>query len=160
MDDFTVKPGVPNMYGLVQNATNEIAPGKRPLSSMAPTILLRDGAPVMVVGTPGGSRIPTSVLQVVLNVIDFHMNLQEAVDAPRFHQQWMPESTQVEPFALSADTRRLLEQMGHQLVPEPPRNHIAAILVGAPALGAKPVGANRYYGAIDPRHNTGLALGY
>ncbi len=160
MDDFTVKPGIPNMYGLVQGAANAIAPGKRPLSSMSPTIITLDGKPLMVVGTPGGSRITTTVLQSIINVIDYGMNVQEAVDAPRFHQQWLPEATMVEPFALSPDTQRLLVAMGHTLVAERPQNHLAAILVGAPALGAVPVGTARFYGANDPRHQTGLALGY
>lgn len=160
MDDFTVKIGVPNIYGLVQGEANVIAPGKRPLSSMSPTILSKDGQPVMVVGTPGGSRIITAVLHSILNVVDYGMNVQEAVDAPRFHQQWLPEATNLERFALSPDTTRLLEAMGHKFgAPQPP-NHMAAILIGAPSLGGKPVGKNRFYGANDPRRNSGLALGY
>ncbi|MEO8835970.1 MAG: gamma-glutamyltransferase [Caldimonas sp.] len=160
MDDFTVKLGVPNIYGLVQGEANAIAPGKRPLSSMSPTIVTKDGKPVMVVGTPGGSRIITAVLLTIINVIDYGMNVQEAVDAPRFHQQWLPGSTNLETFALSPDTRRILEGMGHVFTGQQPANHVVAILVGAPALGAKPVGKNRFYGANDPRRNTGLALGY
>ena len=165
MDDFTIKLGVPNMYGLVQGSANAIAPGKRPLSSMSPTIITKDGKPVMVLGTPGGSRIITAVLHTVINVIDYGMNVQEAVDATRFHQQWLPDVTNVEPFALSPDTRRLLEAMGHKFGRPQEANHVAAILIGAPSLGAlpgggKPVGANRFYGANDPRRNTGLALGY
>ncbi len=160
MDDFTAKPGVPNQYGLVQGAANAIGPGKRPLSSMTPTIVTQEGKPVLVVGTPGGSRIITTVLQSIVNVIDYGMNVQEAVDAPRFHQQWLPESTMMEPYALSPDTQRLLAAMGHTLVPEPLTNHLEAILVGAPALGAAPVGAARFYGANDPRRGTGQALGY
>jgi gamma-glutamyltranspeptidase / glutathione hydrolase len=160
MDDFTAKIGVPNLYGLVQGEANAIAPGKRPLSSMSPTIVTKDGKPVMVLGTPGGSRIITAVLHTIINVIDYGMSVQEAVDAPRFHQQWLPETTSVENFALSPDTRKLLEGMGHKLGNPQPANHLAAILVGAPSLGGKPVGKNRYYGANDPRRNTGLALGY
>jgi gamma-glutamyltranspeptidase / glutathione hydrolase len=160
MDDFTVKVGVPNLYGLVQGDANSIAPAKTPLSSMTPTIVLRDGRPFMALGTPGGSRIISAVLLTLLNVIDFRMNVQEAVDAPRFHQQWLPETTLVEELALSPDTRRLLEQMGHQFGPPQPENHVAAILIGAPALDAPPVGRNRFYGALDPRRNTGLAMGY
>jgi gamma-glutamyltranspeptidase/glutathione hydrolase len=160
MDDFTAKLGVPNIYGLVQGEANAIAPGKRPLSSMSPTIVTKDGKPVLVVGTPGGSRIITAVLHTILNVVDYGMNIQEAVDAPRFHQQWLPETTNVERFALSPDTQKLLEAMGHKLGNPQPANHVVAILVGAPSLGGKPVGANRYYGANDPRRNTGLALGY
>lgn len=160
MDDFTVKIGVPNAFGLVQGEANAIAPGKRPLSSMSPTIVTRDGKPVMVIGTPGGSRIITVVLETILNVIDYDMNIQEAVDAPRFHQQWLPETTSVETFALSPDTRALLITMGHRFTGPQPANHVAAILIGAPSLKAAPRGTNRYYGAIDPRMNSGLAAGY
>ena len=160
MDDFTSKIGVPNLYGLVQGEANAIAPGKRPLSSMSPTIVTKDGQPVMVVGTPGGSRIITAVLHTIINVIDYGMNVQEAVDAPKFHQQWLPETTNIDNFALSPDTRKLLEGWGQKFSGPQPVNHLAAILVGAPALGGKPVGKNRYYGANDPRRNTGLALGY
>ena len=160
MDDFTAKLGVPNLYGLVQGEANAIAPGKRPLSSMSPTIVSKDGRPVMVVGTPGGSRIITAVLHTIINVIDYGMNVQEAVDAPRFHQQWLPNPTNVETFALSPDTRKILEGMGHVFAASQPANHVAAILVGAPTLGGKPVGKNRFYGANDPRRNSGLALGY
>jgi gamma-glutamyltranspeptidase/glutathione hydrolase len=160
MDDFTAKIGVPNLYGLVQGEANAIAPGKRPLSSMSPTIVTQNGKPVMVVGTPGGSRIITAVLHTILNTIDYGMTVQEAVDAPRFHQQWLPDVTNVETFALSPDTRKILTDMGHNLGVPQPANHMAAILVGAPSLGGKPVGKNRFYGANDPRRNTGLALGY
>ncbi|MBV5295782.1 MAG: gamma-glutamyltransferase [Curvibacter lanceolatus] len=160
MDDFTVKIGVPNIYGLVQGEANAIAPGKRPLSSMSPTIVSKDNQPVMVVGTPGGSRIITAVLHTLLNVIDYGMNVQEAVDAPRFHQQWLPDVTNMENFAISPDTRKLLEAAGHKLGAPQPANHLAAVLIGAPSLGGKPVGKNRFYGANDPRRNSGLAMGY
>jgi gamma-glutamyltranspeptidase / glutathione hydrolase len=160
MDDFTVKVGVPNMYGLVQGEANSIAPGKTPLSSMSPTIVARDGKPVMVVGTPGGSRIITAVVLTILNVVDYGMNIQEAVDAPRFHQQWLPDETNIEARALSPDTRQILLSMGHKLGGPQPENHMAAILIGAPSLGGRAVGGNRFYGANDPRRNTGLALGY
>jgi gamma-glutamyltranspeptidase/glutathione hydrolase len=160
MDDFTAKLGVPNIYGLMQGEANAIAPGKRPLSSMSPTIVTRDGKPVMVVGTPGGSRIITVVLHTILNVVDYGMTIQEAVDAPRFHQQWLPDVTQLEPFALSPDTRRILMTMGHKFGGPQSPNHVAAILIGAPSLNGKPVGSNRYYGANDPRRNTGLAAGH
>jgi gamma-glutamyltranspeptidase/glutathione hydrolase len=160
MDDFTVKLGVPNLYGLVQGATNAIAPGKRPLSSMSPTIVTQDGKPLLVLGTPGGSRIITAVLQTIINTIDYRMNVQEAVDAPRFHQQWLPDVTNVEPYALSPDSAKLLTEMGHKLGAPQPANHLAAILVGAPSIGGKPVGNNRFHGANDSRRNTGLALGY
>ena len=160
MDDFTAKIGVPNLYGLVQGEANAIAPGKRPLSSMSPTVVTKDGKTVMVVGTPGGSRIITAVLHTIINVIDYGMNAQEAVDAPKFHQQWLPETTNVDNFALSPDTRKILEGWGQKFSGPQPVNHLAVILVGAPTLGGKPVGNNRYYGANDPRRNSGLALGY
>jgi gamma-glutamyltranspeptidase/glutathione hydrolase len=160
MDDFTAKAGVPNMYGLVQGETNKIEPGKRPLSSMTPTIVTRDGKPWMILGTPGGSRIITAVLLTMLNVIDYDMNIQEAVDAPRIHQQWLPEETYVETRALSPDTRAILLAMGHKLVAPQPENHVAAILIGEPARDSKPDGTLRFYGALDPRRPTGLALGY
>ncbi|MBA1430740.1 gamma-glutamyltransferase [Pseudomonas orientalis] len=160
MDDFTAKVGVPNMYGLVQGEANAIAAGKTPLSSMSPTIVTRNGKVVMVAGTPGGSRIITATLLTILNVIDYKMNIQEAVDAPRFHQQWMPQATNLETFAVSPDTRKILESWGHTFAGPQDANHVAAILVGAPALDGKPVGNNRFYGANDPRRNTGLSLGY
>ena len=160
MDDFTVKLGVPNAYGLVQGEANAIAPGKRPLSSMSPTIVNRDGKLVMVVGTPGGSHIITAVVHTIMNVIDYGMNIQEAVDAPRFHQQWLPEYTTLENFAISPDAAKILSGMGHKLLNAQPRNHVAAILVGAPSLDGKPVGRNRFYGANDSRRGTGLALGF
>jgi len=160
MDDFTAKLGVPNIYGLVQGQANAIAPGKTPLSSMSPTIVTKDGKVFMVLGTPGGSRIITVVALTIINVIDYGMNIQEAVDAPRFHQQWLPDVTNVERFALSPDTEKLLVEKGQKLGAPQPANHVSAIIVGAPAAGAKPVGRNTLYGANDPRRNTGLAAGY
>ncbi|WP_456670119.1 gamma-glutamyltransferase [Bradyrhizobium sp. USDA 3240] len=160
MDDFTAKVGVPNLYGLVQGEANSIVPGKCPLSSMSPTIVTRDGKPVMVVGTPGGSRIITAVLLTMINAIDYGMNAQEAVDMPRFHQQWLPDLTNLEDFTLSPDTRKILEGMGQTFGPPQPANHLAVIIIGAPSLGGKPVGNNRFYGANDPRRNSGLAGGY
>ena len=160
MDDFTVKVGVPNLFGLVQGEANAIAPGKRPLSSMSPTIVSRDGKPVMVTGTPGGSRIITVVLHTILNVIDYGMNVQEAVDAPRFHHQWLPDQTFFETNTFSPDTRKILLGMGHNLTPVPQANHVEAILIGTPSLGGKARGDFHYFGANDPRRNTGSALGY
>lgn len=160
MDDFTAKLGVPNLYGLVQGEANAIAPGKRPLSSMSPTIVSKDDRPVMVLGTPGGSRIITAVLLTILNVVDYGMSVQEAVDAPRFHQQWLPDLTYVENFALSPDTRKILEASGHKFGASQPASHVTALLIGAPSLGGKPVGRNRFYGANDPRRTGGLAMGY
>jgi len=114
MDDFAAKPGTPNMFGLVQGEANAIQPRKRPLSSMTPTIVLRDGKLFMVLGAPGGSRIITGVLQVMLNVIDFGMNIQEAVDQPRFHHQWMPDTLSLER-GFSPDTMALLKERGHTI---------------------------------------------
>ena len=164
MDDFSAKPGFPNMYGLVEGANNAIAPGKRPLSSMTPTIVTKDGQLVMVLGTPGGSHIPTGVLQVMVNLIDYNMTLTEAVDAPRIHAQWLPDVIYYEKDALSADTMAVLSAKGHKLEQMTYWNQIAAILVGGPALNVKPNAATgnraRYYGAIDPRLPMGNALGY
>lgn len=160
MDDFTSKAGVPNQYGLVQGEANAIAPGKRPLSSMTPTIVTQNGKPVIVLGTPGGSRIITVVLLTLLNVIDYGMDIQQAVDAPRFHQQWQPDYTNLEPSAISDNVRRTLEGWGQRFGPPQEANHVAAILVGAPCLGCKPLDHDRYYGANDTRRHTGLALGY
>lgn len=112
MDDFSAKPGEPNMFGLVQGEANAIQPGKRPLSSMTPTIILKDGKIFMVVGAPGGSRIITGVMQVILNVIDFGMNAQDAIDAPRFHHQWQPDKLSLEK-GFSPDTVALLKSRGH-----------------------------------------------
>ncbi|MGE5314939.1 MAG: gamma-glutamyltransferase [Acidobacteriota bacterium] len=115
MDDFSAKPGTPNMYGLIGNEANAIAPGKRMLSSMTPTILVKDNKPFMVVGSPGGSTIITTVLQTIVNVVDFGMNISEAVNAPRIHHQWRPDVIMYERFALSSDTIEKLRAMGHHL---------------------------------------------
>jgi gamma-glutamyltranspeptidase / glutathione hydrolase len=160
MDDFTPNPGRVNAYGVVAGDANAIAPGKIPLSSMSPTIITKDDKPLLVLGTPGGRRIITAVLQTILNVVDYRMNIQEAVDAPRIHHQWFPDVTNVEPYGLSPDTRKILEGMGYKFDDSLPANHLAAIMVGAPSLDGKPVGKNRYYGANDPRRGTGLAEGY
>ncbi len=160
MDDFAAKPGEPNLYGLIEGPNNAIAPGKRPLSSMSPTIVTRGGQLVAVLGTPGGSHIPTAVLQVLLNLIDHAMTLTEAVDAPRIHEQWLPDVIYYEKDALSADTIAALEARGQRLEPMPYWNQVAAILVGGPALGAPPRGGDRLYGAIDPRGPTGSVAGY
>jgi gamma-glutamyltranspeptidase/glutathione hydrolase len=112
LDDFAAKPGVPNAYGLVGGDANAPGPNKRPLSSMSPTIVLKDGKPFLVTGSPGGSRIITTVLQVALNVIDHGMNAAEAVIAPRIHHQWLPDVVAAER-GFSPDTLRLLESRGH-----------------------------------------------
>ena len=160
MDDFSSKLGVPNMFGLVEGANNAVAPGKRPLSSMSPTIVTKDGKLALVIGTPGGSHIPTGVLQVMINVIDHGMTITEATDAPRIHAQWLPDVVYYEHDALSPDTISALAAKGHKLARMDYENQIAAILVGAPAIGATPVGLNRLYGAIDPRLPVGAVAGY
>jgi len=116
MDDFAAKPGAENMFHLIQGEANAIQPGKRPVSSMTPTIVLRDGKLFLMLGAPGGARIINGVLQVFLNVVDFHMNVQDAVDWPRFHHQWMPDVLYVEK-GISPDTIALLRAMGHQVSP-------------------------------------------
>jgi len=160
MDDFSAKPGAPNMYGLVEGPNNAVAAGKRPLSSMTPTIVTKDGKLVMVVGTPGGSRIPSAVIETISNMVDFGMTVTEAVDAPRIHHQWLPDEIGYEKLGLSADTVARLQAMGHKVVPIDYGNHVAAILIGAPAIGANPLGDKKLYGAIDPRLNLGDVEGY
>jgi gamma-glutamyltranspeptidase/glutathione hydrolase len=164
MDDFTAKPGVPNVFGLVQGKANAVAPGKRPLSSMTPTLVFKDNKPVLVVGTPGGSRIITTVLEVIVNFIDHGMTLQEAIDAPRIHHQWLPDTIAAEPFALSADTVKTLEAMGYKIVPLEPwgsGNAVEAIgIAPSNAAAAKALNFARpgvLYGANDSRAPAGAA---
>lgn len=133
MDDFVAKPGSPNMFGLVGGEANSIQPGKRPLSSMDPTILTRDGKLFMAVGAPGGSRITTGVLQVILDVVDFHMNPQDAVDLPRFHNQWKPDILYLQ-HGFSAETRQALEKMGYKTEPTDGVARVEAIVVKDGAL--------------------------
>jgi gamma-glutamyltranspeptidase / glutathione hydrolase len=151
MDDFAAKPGEPNMFGLVQGENNAIAPGKRPLSSMTPTILLKEGKPFLVLGAPGGPLIITSVLQVILNVIDFGMNAQDAVDFPRIHDQWKPDRLDME-FGVSPDTIAQLQRMGYQTEAANPGEHarVEAILISDGWL----------QGAVDGRGSGGKAAGY
>jgi len=162
MDDFSAKPGASNLYGLVEGEANAIAPGKQPLSSMTPTIVLRDGRPLLVVGAPGGARIITTVLEIIVNVIDHGMTLQEAIDAPRFHHQWLPDTLAGEPFAVSADTRLALTRMGYKVVPLPPwgSGNSAAVIGVAPQdpAAARALGFPRpgiFYGAADSRAPAG-----
>lgn len=164
MDDFTMKPGVPNLYGLVQGAANAIEPGKAPLSSMSPTIVSKDGEPFMVIGSPGGSRIITITLEAIMNVIDHGMNLQEAIDAPRIHHQWLPDRVFIEPRALSPDTLRILAGEGYRVGVDPALptwGKAAGILVGGRDVDEIEAGAGpRYTGAIDSRATGGSARGY
>ena len=115
MDDFSLKPGVPNMYGLLGSEANAIAPNKRMLSSMTPTIIFKDNKPFLVIGAPGGGRIITTVFQTIINIIDFKMSLKNAIDAPRFHHQWYPDEIQVERGMLDEATRRTLGDIGHKI---------------------------------------------
>jgi gamma-glutamyltranspeptidase/glutathione hydrolase len=129
MDDFAAKPGAMNAYHYVQGAANAIAPGKRPVSSMIPTIVLREGKPYLLIGAPGGVHIPSHVTEVLLNVVDFKMGLQDAIDAPRFHHQWMPDQIGVE-HGISPDTLTLLRALGHKVVVDTDSALINAIAIG------------------------------
>jgi gamma-glutamyltranspeptidase/glutathione hydrolase len=115
MDDFSSKPGVPNMYGLLQGPANAIGPNKRPLSAMTPTIVLKNGKLFLVLGSPGGPTIITTVANVLMGVVDYGLNIQQAVNAPRFHHQWMPDEIQVEATGISPDTIGILQRMGHRI---------------------------------------------
>jgi gamma-glutamyltranspeptidase / glutathione hydrolase len=172
MDDFTVKPGVANLFGLIQGEANAIAPGKRPLSSMAPTLVAKDGRIILALGSPGGSRIITIVLETALNMIDYDMQPQEAVDAPRIHHQWLPDEVFAEPFALSPDTAKLLQAMGYKITTQTPWG--AAEVVAVPTPGPAPAGPATsgndsefggnmrpgfVYGSSDDRRPAGLAVG-
>jgi gamma-glutamyltranspeptidase/glutathione hydrolase len=152
MDDFTSKPGVPNLYGLVQGEANAIAPGKRPLSSMSPTIALRDGRPEIVAGSPGGSRIITITLGVLQNIIDYGMNVKDAVDAPRVHHQWLPDEISLEQGALDAAPRASLEALGYKLTERSPWGAAEAITIDPKT--------HELLGANDRRRPAGSALGY
>ncbi|AGP43252.1 gamma-glutamyltransferase [Serratia plymuthica] len=173
MDDFTVKVGEKNLYGLVQGTANSIAPGKRPLSSMSPTLVTKDNKIFMVLGSPGGSRIITITLQTALNVIDHGMAPQEAVDAPRIHHQWLPDEVYYEQRGVSADTLKLLGGMGYKMVEQTPWGAAELILVGLPgAAGVSPTNSGNdsavsgkvregyLYGANDVRRPAGSAVGY
>ena len=152
MDDFTSKPGVPNVYGLVQGVVNDIQPGKRPLSSMAPSIVLQGDKVFMVVGAPGGSRIPTEVLGVIQNVIDYGMDIGSAVAAPRIHHQYLPDTVYLEPNALSADVAAALQAEGYNLTQQTTTWGLAEAILVDPSSGL-------ITGATDPRRPDGLAIG-
>jgi gamma-glutamyltranspeptidase / glutathione hydrolase len=150
MDDFTVQPDAPNLYGLVQGEPNAIAPGKRPLSSMAPTLVERDGDVVLVLGSPGGSRIITTVLETIMNIVDHGMAALEAVDAPRFHHQSRPEDVFFERSGLSPEVVGQLTKMGYRLVEQRPWGAVELIEITN----------HRLRGASDPRVPAGAAVGY
>ncbi|WP_333896436.1 gamma-glutamyltransferase [Mixta calida] len=150
MDDFSARPGTPNVYGLVGGEANAIQPGKRPLSSMSPTIVVKEGKTWLVTGSPGGSRIITTVLQMVVNSIDFGMNVAEATSAPRFHHQWLPDQLRVEK-GFSPDTLKLLSAKGQNVEVLPAMGSTQSIMIG-------PDGT--LYGASDPRTVDDLTAGY
>jgi gamma-glutamyltranspeptidase/glutathione hydrolase len=150
MDDFSAKPGVPNAYGLIGGEANKIEPGKRMLSSMSPTIVQRNGRNFLVTGSPGGSRIITTTLQVIMNVIDHKMNIQSAVSAPRIHHQWLPDEIRMEQ-GISPDTVELLEARGHKVTTSRAMGAIQSIMIDEDGT---------LYGGADPRRSTSSAIGY
>lgn len=156
MDDFSAKPGTPNAFGLLGGEANAIEPGKRPLSSMTPTLVFRDGKPLMATGSPGGSTIITTVLQVVLNVVEFDMNVQAATNMPRIHHQWFPDQIYTGP-GISIDTRRKLAEMGHS-VNTLPFGGADRVLGANQSVLRTPDGM--FHGAADPRRPGSHAAGY
>lgn len=149
MDDFSAKPGTANAYGLIGGKANAVAAKKRPLSSMTPTIILKDNKPYLVTGSPGGSRIITTTLQVIMNVIDHNMNIAEASAAPRFHHQWLPDMIRIEK-GLNVDTINLLEGKGHKVEVKAAMGSTQTIMLSEEGV----------YGASDPRRPSALSLGY
>lgn len=143
MDDFSIKPGVPNLYGLVGGDANAIEPNKRPLSSMSPTIILKDGQVFMVVGSPGGARIITTVLQVIVNVIDYKMDIAKAVESARFHMQWLPDEIRIEPYGMTKDVQDNLKKMGYKITELPDMGDVNAVIVDHKT--------GMIYGVNDPR---------
>jgi gamma-glutamyltranspeptidase/glutathione hydrolase len=157
MDDFTSKPGVPNAYGLIQGEANAIVPGKRPLSSMAPTFVFKDGQLVLITGSPGGSTIVNTVLQIVTNVIDHDMPVAQAVEAPRINNQWMPDMITYEHFGMSADVIAALKAKGHTLKER--QSYEGAYQGDAESIAIDPKSGLRF-GAADPRRADAKAVGY
>jgi gamma-glutamyltranspeptidase/glutathione hydrolase len=152
MGDFNPIPGVTNSTGQIGTAPNLIAPEKRMLSSMTPTIIVKEGKPIMVIGTPGGRTTTNTVLQVILNVLEHKMNIGEAVEAPRIHHQWLPDVTDFQGIGISPDTRKLYGKMGHRIVDIPYRGEAMGIIID------KEKGL--LYGAADSRSFDGKAVGY
>jgi len=149
MDDFSAKPGEPNAYGLLGGEANAIEGGKRPLSAMTPTIVLKDGKPFLITGSPGGSRIITTTLQLIMNVIDHKMNVAEASYAYRIHHQWYPDEIRIEK-GMNLDTRRYLESMGHKIKQKRAMGSTQSIMITP----------NGYFGAADPRSQDAKAAGF
>ncbi|MEL4279748.1 MULTISPECIES: gamma-glutamyltransferase [Shewanella] len=149
MDDFSAKPGTPNGYGLVGGDANAVEGNKRPLSSMSPTIVMKDGKPFLVTGSPGGSRIITTTLQIIMNVIDHGLNIAEASNAARVHHQWLPDELRVET-SLNRDTISLLEAKGHKVKVQSAMGSTQSIMVTDQGI----------FGATDPRHSGSEAVGY
>jgi gamma-glutamyltranspeptidase/glutathione hydrolase len=153
MDDFAAKPGTPNLYGLIQGERNAVAPRKRPLSAMTPTFVLRkDGGLWFTVGSPGGPTIINTALCVIMNVIDYDMNIQQAIDFPRIHHQWLPDELVFEPYGLSGDTQKVLVSLGHRLARPRYLGDAEGIMIDG-KTGWR-------LGATDPRRSDGLAIGY
>ncbi|MFA7420628.1 MAG: gamma-glutamyltransferase [Melioribacteraceae bacterium] len=151
MDDFSAKPGAPNMFGLLGSKANSIQPKKRMLSSMTPTIVLKDGKPILVVGSPGGSTIITAVLQVIMNILEFNMNVFEAVNAPHIHHQLFPDQIDYEPFCMSEDVKQNLILRGQKIGTERQLGRIEAIYID--------YSKNCFFGTSDPR-GFGKAVGF
>src|SRR6266516_4624420 len=153
MDDFAAKPGTPNLYGLIQGERNAVAPHKRPLSAMTPTFVLRkDGSLWFTVGSPGGPTIINTVLCVITDVVDYNMDIQQAIDAPRIHHQWLPDEFVSEPYGLSGDTQKALISRGHKLAKARYLGDCEGIMIEE-KTGTR-------LGATDPRRSDGLAVGY
>jgi gamma-glutamyltranspeptidase/glutathione hydrolase len=153
MDDFAAKPGVPNMYGLLQGEANSVGPYKRPLSAMTPTFVTKDGKLFLATGSPGGPTIINTVLQVIVNVIDHKMNIQQAVNAPRIHHQWMPDEIHDEPYGMPDDARKVLEAAGYHFAARASYMGDAESILIDPGTGIR-------WGASDPRDPDAAALGY
>ena len=151
MDDFAAQPGKPNMFGLIQGERNAVHPGKRPLSAMTPTIVLRkDRTPWFALGAAGGPRIISAVLQSIINVIDHDMNIQRALDSPRIHHQWYPDELLTERYGMSADTRKILEDYGHKFASPRAIANATGIMIDDNGVRL---------GAVDSR-GSGAAVGY
>ena len=148
---FAVKPGEPNMFGLVQGESNAVQASKRPLSSMTPTIVERDEKPVLVLGSPGGPRIITTVLETIANIVDFGLSPADAVAAARFHQQWLPDVLYYERDGFPPETRAALSERGHELKEQTPWGAVELIAIGPDDV---------LHGVNDPRRPAGAAIGY